>query len=410
MWRNGGGAADVQFVGATPRARDGCKQPPTVNMKSSMWRWTAVLAGALLLLPCAGEAKKKKKRDPNEFPPVVAPKPNKKEAKLQTQTLPQVRDPQPVAVAEVERLGFAVTPLSGKGLLTQQTRDALRWLLMNDRGGRVVKLRAFVAGSGDSRRIQEIASEVFGDRRLPVPALSVVQVGALPLEDAQVQFEALIAERKAVNPHGLAFFSAQAGTLEHPDRSLRAALESAQLGSEDVRSVTCYMNALEGHAAVTAKVRQAFPAAVTVGVQALRGGAQNTVACEAVARLREAPDAPAKMLPAGADGFAQAVLLAPGRIVLTGTQLGFGKENSDLRLALERLGRNLEAAGASHGSVVYTHVYAMLRSTGDNVARQRAALPGASASIAGTNIVFEGLPSVDASFGIDVIARVENPR
>ena len=68
-----------------------------------------------------------------------------------------------------------------------------------------MKLRAFVAGSGDLRRIGEIAGEMFLEKHLPLPALSVAQVGALPLEGAQIVIEATEADRKVVNPAGLPF-------------------------------------------------------------------------------------------------------------------------------------------------------------------------------------------------------------
>ena len=72
-----------------------------------------------------------------------------------------------------------------------------------------MKLRAFVAGSGDMRRVQAIVSETFTERRLSLPALSVVQVGGLPLEGAQVVIEATSVGKKDVNPNGLVFIAGQ---------------------------------------------------------------------------------------------------------------------------------------------------------------------------------------------------------
>ena len=111
----------------------------------------------------------------------------------------------PAAVtAETNRLAFQVTPLSAKGLLSQQTRDAIKSLLRSSHGP-IVKLRAFVAGSGDLRRIGEIAGEMFLEKHMPLPALTVAQVGALPLVGAQVVIEATEEDRKIVNPSGVAF-------------------------------------------------------------------------------------------------------------------------------------------------------------------------------------------------------------
>ena len=107
----------------------------------------------------------------------------KKKKEEATQTLEAPKEPPAAVTAETSRLIFQVSPLSAKGLLSQQVRDALKALLKSANGATIVKLRAFVAGSGDLRRVQAIAGEIFTERRLPLPALSVVQVGALPLAE-----------------------------------------------------------------------------------------------------------------------------------------------------------------------------------------------------------------------------------
>src|ERR1700691_5965755 len=83
-----------------------------------------------------------------------------------TQTLPVLKDPPSAVVAETARLVFHVSPLSNKGLLSQQVRDALKALLRDSHGATVVKLRAFVAGSGDMRRVSTIVSETFTEHKL----------------------------------------------------------------------------------------------------------------------------------------------------------------------------------------------------------------------------------------------------
>src|SRR5437016_5708472 len=125
-----------------------------------------------------------------------------------TQSLPPPREAPAAVIGATDRLVFQISTLSNKGLLSQQTRDTLRALIRPGRS--IIKLRAFVAGSGDMRRIQEIVGELFGEKHLPLPALSVVQVGALPLEGAQVILEAIAEDKKVVNPNGLAFISGQA--------------------------------------------------------------------------------------------------------------------------------------------------------------------------------------------------------
>src|SRR4051794_8179011 len=100
----------------------------------------------------------------------------KKKKEDETQVLQLPKDPPTALIVETRRLAFQVTPLSAKGLLSQQTRDALKYLLHTS-NGTVVKIRAFVAGSGDMRRVRELVSETFTDHKLPLPVLSVVQVG-----------------------------------------------------------------------------------------------------------------------------------------------------------------------------------------------------------------------------------------
>src|SRR5271168_2061899 len=115
-------------------------------------------------------------------------KQNKDEA---TQTLALPKDPPPVAIGDATRLVFNVSPLSGKGLLSQQTKDALKAIFKENGGAPVIHIRAFVGGSGDVRRIPQIESEVFTEKKMPLPSVSVIQAGGLPLENAQVVIEAV---------------------------------------------------------------------------------------------------------------------------------------------------------------------------------------------------------------------------
>src|ERR1700690_2093378 len=100
----------------------------------------------------------------------------KEDARRPQPLAPLVREPRAAVSADTSRLVFRTSTLSAKGLLTQQTRDALRGLVRAHGTEEVLKLRAFVAGSGDMRRVQEISAEIFADKR-DLPALTVVQVG-----------------------------------------------------------------------------------------------------------------------------------------------------------------------------------------------------------------------------------------
>src|SRR5580704_16435212 len=102
------------------------------------------LLGVLVALAAAAYPLVAKKKKPEEI----------------TQTLELPKDPPANVTAETSRLVFHVSPLSGKGLLSAQVRDALKALLKSSGGATIVKLRAFVAGSGDLRRVSFINSEI----------------------------------------------------------------------------------------------------------------------------------------------------------------------------------------------------------------------------------------------------------
>lgn len=189
-------------------------------------------------------------------------KPSKKKKKDDeepiTQTLPLLKDPPAAAVGETDRLVFHVSPLSNKGLLSPQIRDALKILFQENHGAAIIKLRAFVAGSGDLRRVQTLVSEIFTEHKMNLPALSTIQVGALPMEGAQVVIESVGVEKRAVNSQGLAFFSGQqAKDFRQSVAQLKTAV--AAVNVSDVLRVTCFLSSLDEIGAVRSAVAGAFP-------------------------------------------------------------------------------------------------------------------------------------------------------
>jgi len=123
-----------------------------------MYSFRAPLLAAVLLGLVTGNLpaqKKKKVTDDSGYVPIILPENKSKKKEEKQQTLPPPKELPSAVFAETDRLTFGVTPLSSKGLLSAQTREALRALLHNSKGT-IVKLRAFVAGSGDLRRIGEL--------------------------------------------------------------------------------------------------------------------------------------------------------------------------------------------------------------------------------------------------------------
>lgn len=332
----------------------------------------------------------------------------KKEQPESTQVLPLPKEPPPAVTAETGRLVFSTVPLNGKGLLSQQTRDALRALAKNRGAVSVVKLRAFVAGSGDTRRVQEITGEVFGEKHQEIPALSVVQVGALPLEGAQIALEVTGVDKKIVNPYGLGFFSAQSGSsIADAASKLEGALGLSHLEAADAVRVTCFVNSLDAAGDWHGPLAAFSGAAINV-VQMMRDAIGPSAACEAVARLRSAPSPQVSFVSTSAGQSAAALVNTPD-LILTGIQMTFGQKQDDVRQGYDRLNRVLNALNSDFSHVVSAHTYLLFSSVAQPAQAEREELAGKATAPASTVLPFEGLASSDASMGVDVVAVPRQP-
>ena len=357
------------------------------------------LLGCVLLL-AAAFAQKKKKED-------------------ETQTL-QIPRELPAAVAgDPRHFTFQVTPLSARGLLSQQIRDALRALIRTSNGATVLKIRAFVAGSGDLRRVRDLVSEAFTERHQPLPVLSMIQGGGLPMEGAQVVMESILAARKEMNPHGLVFLSPLTATSGNPTdavaplaekslAALRRELGAARAEPGDMLRVTCFLSSLENLAATRRLVEAEYPKAAHDFVQTQRTPFEALAACEGVARLRAAPAAPLEFrnvdgIPPD-PGVSQLAMVGASSVVLTGTQISFGYEENDSRLAFDRLRKALEQAGTSPRQVAYAHYYPLAALITAQVRKIRSEVFAGAPPPAGSLLQFAGLPSMDAGFAVDVVA------
>jgi len=361
----------------------------------------AVILAAGTLSAAAGKKKKKKDQEPV------------------TQTLELPKEPPQAVVAEASRLVFHVSALSARGLLSQQVRDAVKDLQRQMRGAQMVKLRAFVAGSGDMRRVQAIVSDMFTERRQPLPALSVVQVGGLPLVGAQVVLESISVARKPANPHGLAFISGQQERAREPlapavplvEKSLAnlgLAVRAAGSQPDDVALVTCYLSTLSDVNTVRAGLARAFPKAAWDVVQVQRAPLGAVAECEGVARLRAAPGGPLQLLnPEGlarSPYYSQIALVGPVRLAISGTQMAFGYQDQDLRLAFQRLAKALESVNAKLVNTAVSNIYPVSERMTEQIRAVRGEFYEKARPPASTMLGFEGLPSLDASCAVDVVA------
>ena len=253
-------------------------------------------------------------------------------------------------------------------------------------------------------------SEAFTDRKQPLPALALVQSGGLPLEGAQVVLEAIAAARKDVNPNGLVFVPAAIAESESPLdpvaplaakslEGLKGDLRSAGSASADVLRVTCFLSSLDNLAATRKLVEAEYPRAALNFVQTKRAPGRAIAACEAVARA--VGSNPQRMRRVPAEGEARAVIVNSSKVVVTGSQVSYGYQEGDSRLAFERLQKSLDAAGVGREDTAFAQYYPIAESM---AAQVRKLAPGFFGKAASSVLLFEGLPSMQAGFGVDVIA------
>jgi enamine deaminase RidA (YjgF/YER057c/UK114 family) len=331
-----------------------------------------------------------------------------------TQTLELPKDPPSVITADVRRMIFRITPLSAKGLLSAQTRDAVKALLKLTAGENVVRVRAFVAGSGDLRRVPQIVSEVFSEHKLPLPVVSVVQAGGLPLTGAQVLLESISTSKKnETAPAGLLFVPGQ--IAENPQLSdnvaplAQQALEQFDAavvkgGGSSVLRVTCYVSSLTDAGPVSSMIAAKYPTAAIALVQPRRAHASSTVECEGVAKLAK----PVNSVAFVKDGekVLGAAVSAPV-VALTGTLVAYGYEDRNARQLFDRMNKILEPVKASWKSVAEVRFYPLAPSIVKQIVRVRVDFLDRANPPATSMVPIEGFPSIDASFAMDAIAVVQ---
>jgi enamine deaminase RidA (YjgF/YER057c/UK114 family) len=94
---------------------------------------------------------------------------------------------------------------------------------------------------------------------------------------------------------------------------------------------------------------------------------------------------------------------SPARLVFTGIQMAFGDQEQALRLAYGRLGRALETMKARYPDAVLMSIYSLNRTMADKAAALAPEFLGGARPGGSTQIV-EGLPSLDATVAIEVVA------
>lgn len=310
-----------------------------------------------------------------------------------SQVLPLPPELPKALLADTASLDFHISPLLRTGGLSAQIRQSLNDLIRDTRGETIIKLRAFVAGAGDARRVQAEAADLFTDRKLPLPALTVLQIGALGQETAQVVIEAVVSTHKTVNPSGLAFFAGQNGSsFEEALRQLRESVAAAAVAPDHILTCTCFTSQIGNYDAARSAVQSAFPSTAINVVQAVRDPANDASMCEAVGQLTEAPAGPVVLLKKS-----RVTLVNTSQLIFTGLQLSFGSFLDDAHEAFVRL-QHTASALQPVSAPVEVNAFS-LDAYASSALRKMTSFPPS----AFTAQTVEGLPAIDASGGIEAI-------
>jgi hypothetical protein len=342
-------------------------------------RTLIVSAGAALLLTLAAPGLYSQRKKKNEEPkPQVLPLP------------PEL----PMALAaETETLDFHISPLLRSGGLGAQIRQSLGDLIRDTHGETIVKLRAFVAGAGDARRVQAEAADLFTEHKLPLPVLSVLQVGGLGDEAAKVIIEAVVSTHRAVNPHGLAFVAGQNGvSLKDAVDKLAGNVKAAGVAPESLLTTTCFTSGIENYAATRASLLGVFPNTSVNVVQALRDPPNDASMCEAVGQLSQNPASDVVWL-----NEKRTALVNSRRLIFTGLQLTFGSFLDDAQQAFQRLQHAAKALGSTDVAI-QVNAFSINAYAGSAL-RKSTSFPASTFTIQRV----EGLPAIDASAGIEAV-------
>ena len=130
--------------------------------------------------------------------------------------------------------------------------------------------------------------------------------------------------------------------------------------------------------------------------------------CEGVVRLRKKASgslvhlSPKEMNPS--PNYSKAALVSSDRIIFTGTQVGFHYEDSDVRLAFQRMAKVLEQNQGSIKRVAFSNFYPVTTGMIEKIRNIRFEFFDKEHPPAATMIPFESVPGMDASMAIELVA------
>jgi len=185
-------------------------------------------------------------------------------------------------------------------------------------------------------------------------------------------------------------------------------MDSAGVSRENVLRATCFLNSLDDVSGDRNAIHAAFPSAAVNFVQQQRLGLDQLVECEAVGRMEKSPTSTVRLVNPPAltqnPNYSQIALVNAAKIVFSGTQMAFGDQDKDVRLAFDRLKKVLEAQGVGYKDVFWSATYPLTKNMADKVRTIRFDYYDRSHPPASTLLLFEGLPSLDATAAVEVAA------
>ncbi|MCW5966214.1 MAG: hypothetical protein KIT83_19405 [Bryobacterales bacterium] len=338
---------------------------------------------------------------------------------------PQVLAPVPDAPAAVKietaRFSYLAIPSEDRGLLSKQVEESLKNLRRALRKRRLARITAWVGGAGDVRRVSTSIREQLAEWRLPIPAITVIRVGALANPGSRVAFDIEVEEENAVNSDGLLFLAAERslsaefrldlkGDFQRVLGTLDERLRAEGVEPAAVIGARCFVSLSDDLAALDRELRQRYPAASASVMQALRTSPDSFVNCDLVARLAAAPsdafEARIATLEEGQPPVTTVVKVNTPRLVLTSAQLCFRATDADLALGFERLQNTLEEQGTSLSNAAQLSILAQSPELGIRAEQQGRKFLNPLYDPAILRQTVEALPALDSTISLDAIVAV----
>lgn len=350
--------------------------------------------------------------------PAQKPKPPEPE---KPQMLAVIPDAPGAVKVQTPRLQYLRIPDETTGLLSRQVEESMKSLRKVLRKRRLARITAWVGGAGDVRRVSASVRELLGEWRIPIPAITVIRVGALSSPATRVSFDVEVEADEEVNPHGLIYLAGVRQPSPEFRLDLREELNKSldtletrlreQGGSrEDVLAARCMVSLSQDLAGLESEIRKRYPAASTRVMQALRASPDSYANCDLLARLRQAPEEPveAKVITIadGAPPITSFFKVNTPQVVLTSAQLCFRSTDEDLRLGFERLDNTLKELGTGLEHAVQLSILAQAPELGLRAEAQGRRYLNAHYDPAILRQSVESLPALDSTISLDAVVAV----